>query len=47
MGVTIDSINGYIYSGVNNGDLRRAKLDGSYTETIFEKGKIPLSVFDF
>ena len=45
IGVTIDSINGYIYSGVFTGDFRRAKLDGSYMETISETGKIPLSVF--
>ena len=40
MGVTIDSINGYLYSGVIHHGAFRARLDGTSKEMLFLKGKI-------
>ena len=39
MGVTIDSINEYIYTGAYDQETFRARLDGTSKEIVFPKGK--------
>jgi len=40
MGITIDSINEYIYTQTYGGELYRARFDGTSKETVLREGKI-------